>query len=99
MQAARDSIKALSAEGVARTLPLTHSIDLCHDLLAQRMLPVWLQVVCAKAPRNNSATPTTSSKSSGAGATCSYKVLQTPAYWAFGKHVGLAQFMLQYDRE
>ena len=96
---ARDSIKALRADGVARTLPLTHSIDLCHDLLTQRMLPVWLQAVCAKAPRDHSTPPTTSSKSSGAGATCAYKVLQSPTYWVFRKHVGLAQFMLQYDCE
>lgn len=83
MQAARASVKAMRAERMVRALPLWHPVDLCHELLGQRMFLKWLQAVKRKPSRS-------------VGAVTKCEALQIPEYWPFHKYLGLGHFVLEY---
>lgn len=84
MQAAKESIKSKRAERMLRVMPLIRWIDLCHELLGNRMLPKWLQAVKSKGEQL------------GGDAISRCEVLQSPEYWVFNKYSGVGQFVLQY---
>lgn len=67
-----------------RVAPLEVLTRTCEVMLAQRMLPKWLQAFKAAAPRK------------GEGAVASCEVLHSPEYWLLSKSYNLALFVVKY---
>ena len=79
------SLKVMRAERLLRVAPLENSMNVCDVLLAQRMLPKWLEALSAAAPRH------------GRGSVVQCSVLHRPEYWPFARTFSVVHFMLQYQ--
>lgn len=83
-QAVTEAVTERGAERLMRAAPLDNVISVCDVLLAQRMLPMWLQAFRAQAPKR------------GEGAVANCKVLHKPEYWMFSRSCSIVYFALQY---
>ena len=79
------TLKAKRAKRPLRVVPLENCMNVCDTLLAQRMLPKWLEALSAAAPR------------SGRGSVVQCRVLQGPEYWPFARTCSVVHFILQYQ--
>ena len=79
----REDVKAMRAGRLIRVQPLENPMRVCEVLLAQRMLPKWLEGLATR------------DAYSGKGAGVTFEVLHAPQYWIFSRVYSVAHFVLR----